>query len=39
MGKWEYKIVSSKALSGGGVFKGKTQEVVEAYLNQLGEQG
>ncbi len=37
--KWEYKIVDSKHLSGGGAFKGKDREVVESYLNQLGEEG
>ncbi len=39
MKKWEYKIVESKNLTGGGAFKGKDREVVEVYLNQLGEAG
>ena len=39
MKKWEYKVIDSRNLVGGGAFKGKEREVVEAYLNELGEQG
>lgn len=39
MKKWAYKVVDSRDLEGGGVFKGKDREVVEAYLNQLGQEG
>ncbi len=39
MSTWEYKIIDSKHLAGGGAFKGKTLEVAEVYLNELGEAG
>ena len=39
MTKWEYKIVDSKDVSGGGIFKGKARADVEAYLNGLGKDG
>ena len=39
MKKWQYRIVDTKEVPGGGVFKGKSREAVEAYLNDLGEQG
>jgi hypothetical protein len=39
MKKWEYKIVDSKDVPGGGVFKGKDRGDVEVYLNQLGADG
>lgn len=39
MKKWEYKIVDSKDVPGGGIFKGKARADVEAYLNQLGGEG
>ena len=39
MKKWEYKIVDSKDVGGGGVFKGKERADVEAYLNELGRDG
>ena len=39
MKKWEYKIVDSKDVRGGGVFKGKARTDVEAYLNELGGDG
>ncbi len=37
MKKWEYMIVDSKDVPGGGVFKGKDRSEVDAYLNQLGQ--
>ncbi len=36
---WTYKIVDSKDVRGGGVFKGKERTDVEAYLNELGNDG
>ena len=39
MTKWEYKIVDSKDVSGGGIFKGKDRAGIEAYLNGLGMDG
>jgi len=39
MKKWAYRIVDSKDVSGGGVFKGKDRADVEAYLNELGKDG
>jgi hypothetical protein len=39
MRKYEYKIVDSKYVESGGLFKGKKREDVEAYLNSLGKQG
>jgi len=39
MKKWEYKIVDSKDVPGGGVFEGKDRQEIEAYLNQLGQDG
>jgi len=39
MTKWEYKIVDSKDVSGGGILKGKDRADVEAYLNGLGMDG
>jgi len=39
MRKWEYRIVDSRTMSGGGAFKGKDLEAVETWLNQLGGEG
>ena len=39
MKKWEYRIVDSKDVRGGGVFKGKERTDVEAYLNEFGRDG
>jgi hypothetical protein len=39
MTKWEYKIIDSKDISGGGIFKGKDRADVEAYLNGIGKDG
>ena len=39
MKKWQYKIVDSKDVPGGGVFKGKERADVEDYLNNLGKDG
>ncbi|WP_164503655.1 DUF4177 domain-containing protein [Pleionea sediminis] len=36
---WEYKIVDSNNAEKGGFLKGRTVEQVEAYLNQLGQEG
>ena len=39
--RWEYKLLSTKDLPDGGMLglKEREREAVEAYLNQLGEQG
>ena len=39
MKKWEYRIVDTKDVPGGGLFAGKSREAIEAYLNKLGGQG
>jgi hypothetical protein len=39
MKKWEYKIIDTKDVPGGGFLKGKSREAIEAYLNDLGGQG
>ena len=39
MKKWEYRIVDSNEVPGRGLFKGKSRQAIEAYLNGLGEQG
>ncbi len=39
MKKWEYRIIDTEAVPGGGVFKGESRQAVEAYLNELGQQG
>ena len=39
MTKWEYKIVDSKDVSGGGIFKGKDRADLETYLIGLGKDG
>jgi len=39
--RWEYKLLSTKDLPGGGMLemKERKREAVEAYLNQLGDEG
>lgn len=39
MKKWEYKIVDSKDVAGGGIFKGRARSDVESYLSSLGKEG
>ena len=39
MKKWEYRIIDSKDVPGGGIFKGKERGKIEEYLNSLGEEG
>ena len=39
MAVWEYKILDSKDVQSAGIFKGKSREALEAYLNQLGAKG
>src|SRR5690242_7907520 len=39
MKKWEYRIIDTQEVPGGGIFGGKSRQAVEAYLNELGEQG
>jgi hypothetical protein len=39
--RWEYKLISTNDLPGGGFLgmKGREREAVEAHLNQLGAEG
>ncbi|MFH0909499.1 MAG: DUF4177 domain-containing protein [bacterium] len=39
MKKWEYKIIDTKDVPGGGILKGKSRDAIEAYLNDLGGRG
>ncbi len=39
MKQWEYKILDSRLLPGGGKFKGKEKDLVEIYLAKLGKEG
>ena len=39
MKKWEYRIIDTKEVPGGGIFKGKSRQSVETYLNEFGQQG
>ena len=39
MKKWEYKVVDSSDIPGGGIFRGKDRSDVEEYLNSLGREG
>ena len=36
---WEYTLVSTNDVPGGGVLGVREREAVEAYLNQLGAEG
>jgi hypothetical protein len=39
--RWEYKLLSTNGLPGGGMLgaEERPREAIEAYLNQLGEDG
>jgi Domain of unknown function (DUF4177) len=37
--RWEYKLISTNDVSGGGFWGIKEREAVEAHLNQLGDEG
>ena len=39
MQKWQYKIIDSKDVSREGIFKGRSREKIEEYLNNLGADG
>ena len=39
MTRWEYLIVDSKDVARRGIFKGRDRSDVEAYLNNLGNEG
>ena len=39
MPKWEYRIINSSDVAQSGVFSGRARESLEAYLNELGNQG
>jgi hypothetical protein len=39
MTRWEYKIIKSEEVEGGGVLTGKSAEAIEKHLNELGSQG
>lgn len=37
--RWEYKLISTNDVPGGGILGIKDRDAVEAYLNQLGNEG
>lgn len=37
--RWEYKLISTHDVQGGGFFGIKERETVEQYLNELGAEG
>jgi hypothetical protein len=37
--KWEYKLISTNDVPGGGFWGVKEREALEAHLNQLGTEG
>ena len=39
MKKWEYRIIDTKDVPGGGILTGKSRDSIEDYLNELGGQG
>jgi hypothetical protein len=39
MRRWEYKLISTNDVPGGGFLGIKEREALEAYLNQLGTDG
>jgi hypothetical protein len=38
MKKWEYRIIDTEEVPGTGLFKARSRQAIEAYLNGLGEQ-
>jgi hypothetical protein len=39
MKQWEYKILDSRLLPGGGKFKGKEKDIVDMFLSKIGRDG
>lgn len=39
MKQWEYKILDSRLLPGGGKFKGKEKDIVDLYFSKIGREG
>ncbi len=39
MTKWEYKIIAAEDIYSGGLFKGTPRSKIEAYFNELGQDG
>lgn len=39
MKKFQYKVVDTRDVETGGLFKGRKREDVEAYLNSMGKEG
>ncbi len=37
--RWEYKLISTNDVQGGGFFGIKERDALEAYLNELGADG
>lgn len=37
--KWEYKMVDSNTVHRQGLLKGKSQDDIESYLNEIGADG
>lgn len=39
MQKYQYKVIDTRDVETGGIFKGRKREDVETYLNKLGADG
>ncbi len=39
MNKWEYLILDSRELPGGGKFKGKEKDIIDMYFAKIGREG
>ena len=39
MKQWEYQLIDSKDVEGGGIFRGPDRDKVVEHLNRLGEEG
>ena len=39
MTQWEYRIIDSQEIAREGLFRGRSREAVETFLNHLGGEG
>jgi hypothetical protein len=39
MTQWEYRIVDSQEIAREGLFRGRSREAIETFLNNLGREG
>lgn len=37
--QWEYLVIDSRFLPGGGKFKGKEKDIVDMYFTKIGHEG